>query len=368
MTFHAIIPAGGAGTRLWPLSRAGAPKFLSDLTGEGQSLLQQTVRRLEPLTGDNVTIVTGAKHVDAVRGQLPQFNEDHFLAEPSPRDSMAAIGLAVEVIYHRHGDVVVGSFAADHLIEDEESFRSAVAEAIEAAERGYVVTIGITPDSPSTGFGYIKAGESIEGLTVARTVEEFLEKPDVATAQSYVESGRYVWNAGMFIAKASVLLEALERFEPELFEGLVNLADVWDSEHRGVALGQFWPDLKKIAIDHAIAEPLAAEGGMAVVPANMGWSDVGDYASLRDVLTHDADYHGDAITGVSPRGAEHKVVAIDSPGAMVYTHSKPVTVLGIEDAIVVETEEAILVTTREHAQSVKKIVDGLHDVDLDELR
>ncbi|MFY9262094.1 MAG: NTP transferase domain-containing protein [Actinomycetaceae bacterium] len=374
--FHAIIPAGGAGTRLWPLSRSNAPKFLADLTNAGQSLLQATVRRLESLTGENIVVVTGRKHAFAVSRQLRLLAGRNIIVEPSPRDSMAAIGLATAVIAQRYGDVVVGSFAADHLIADEEAFHDAVREAIAAAKAGYVVTIGITPDHAATGFGYIHATEVVDGLTRARAVSEFLEKPDAHTAQEYVASGKYLWNAGMFVARTSVLLGALERFEPELHAGIMRLATAWDTSARDEVLAEEWPKLKKIAIDHAIAEPLAAAGGVAVVPVEMGWSDVGDYASLRDVQRKDAqspdvqtpDAQTEPVSGVAPGGSLQPVISRESPGALVYTHSKPVALLGIPNAVVVETADAILVTTRDHAQSVKNIVDDFDGLGLEHLR
>lgn len=358
--FHAIIPAGGAGARLWPLSRRRAPKFLADLTGSGATLIQQTVRRLDPLTGGNVVVVTGQAHAPAVAEQLPKLPDSQILAEPSPRDSMAAIGLAAAVILNRHGDVVIGSFAADHLIKDEDAFRAAVSEAIEAANMGLVVTIGITPDHPATGFGYIHAGDLLGNLPTARSVTEFLEKPDLDTATSYLATGEYRWNAGMFVARASVLLGALAKYEPELHDEIIRLAGAWDTPGREEATAEIWPSLKKIAIDHAIAEPLAADGGVAVVPVEMGWSDVGDFASLRDVLE-------DRLQ-VSPGGQPQETVLVDAPGALVYSHSKPIAVVGIDDAVVVETEDAILVTTRQRAQDVKRVVDSLAERNLESLQ
>lgn len=356
MSFHAIIPAGGAGTRLWPLSRASAPKFLVDLTGAGRTMLQQTVDRLAPLAGDSITVVTGVAHEAAVREQVPQAD---VIAEISPRDSMAAIGLAAAVIEARDGDTVVGSFAADHLIQDEDAFRTAVRSAISAAEAGYLVTIGITPDYAATGFGYIHATEPTD-VPGAFHVGEFLEKPAQATAEAYLATGEYKWNAGMFISRTSVLLGALERFQPELAAGLREIADAWDTPSRDAVVSRVWPTLTKIAIDHAIAEPLAAEGGVAVVPVEMGWSDVGDYASLRDVL--------DDPVQVAPGGSTQDVLLEDSPGALVYTHSKPIVVAGVENAVVVETEDVFLVTTRENAQQVKNIVGRLDEIGRSDLR
>lgn len=351
VSLHAIIPAGGAGTRLWPLSRQKQPKFLADLTGSGQTLIQQTVARLEPLTDGNVIVVTGGVHADEVSAQLPNLGRENIIAEPSPRDSMAAIGLAAAIIARREGDVVVGSFAADHVIQDEGAFRIAVSEAVAAANKGYVATIGITPDRPATGFGYIHSGEIVDGCQSARSVSEFLEKPDLSTAQQYVATGEYRWNAGMFVARTSVLLDALQRFEPELFAGINEIAQAWQTPQRADVLARVWPTLKKIAIDHAIAEPLAAEGGVAVVPVEMGWSDIGDYASLRTVIGEGAH--------VAPGGVEQPVLAVDAAHPFVMTHAKPVVVLGIDDVVVVEADEAIFVTTADRSQDVKTIVDQL---------
>lgn len=359
---HAIVPAGGAGTRLWPLSRRDHPKFLTDLTGCGRTLIQQTYDRLAPVS-ESVTVVTGLAHRDAVASQLPELAEGDIIAEPSPRDSMAAIALAAAVIARRAGDVVVGSFAADHLIADVAAFHSALAQAERAAEAGYLVTIGITPDHPATGFGYIQEGQPLAlagGCTRGvRHVLRFVEKPDAETAAEYLMGG-YRWNAGMFVAKTSVLLGALERFEPELAGGIAAIAQAYDTADGPAVLAERWPELKKIAIDHAIAEPLAAAGGVAVVPVEMGWSDVGDYASLRDAVGTGAH--------VAPGGAAQPVFAIDSPGALVYTHSKPVAVLGLEDVVVVESEGAILVTNIERSQEVKAIVERISRSGMEEIR
>jgi mannose-1-phosphate guanylyltransferase len=210
--FHASGPAGGAGTRLWPLSRARHPKFLLDLTGAGRSLLQQTWDRLSPLA-DSVVVVTGASHAKSVADQLLDLPLRDLLAEPSPRDSAAAIGLAAAVIHRRDPDAVIGSFAADHVIRRPEAFQAAVAEAVTTARAGYVVTIGIEPDHPSTAFGYIQLGESLglAGAPSARVVARFVEKPDARTAARYVAGGRHRWNAGMSRPAASVAQRAEHR-------------------------------------------------------------------------------------------------------------------------------------------------------------
>lgn len=351
---RAIVPAGGAGTRLWPLSRAGSPKFLHDLTGTGRTLLQATVDRLVPLTGpEGVVVVTGQRHLDAVRGQL-DLAADAVLGEPSPKDSMAAIGLAAAVLAERDPDVVVGSFAADHVIAGD-GFADAVGQAVAVAREGFLVTVGIAATEPSTAFGYVRAGESlaISGAPSARGVRGFTEKPDAATAAGYLATGEYRWNAGMFVVRARVLLEHLARLNPPLHDGLRAIAAAWDTDARSAALERYWADLPAIPIDLAIAEPVAAEGGVAMVPGDFAWHDIGDFASLADRLPT-----GDSGARVLGTG---DVLAIDADGALVVTGGRLVAVLGIDDVVVVDTPDALLVTTRGHAQQLKAVVDAVRE-------
>ena len=345
--FWAVIPAGGAGTRLWPLSRAGSPKFLHDLTGSGRSLLQATWDRLEPLTGTQVLVVTGVAHVDAVSRQLPGLPGDQLLAEPSPRDSMAAIGWAAAVLEARDPEAVLGSFAADHVIGDEEEFRACVSAAVEAAADGHVVTIGIEPTHAATGFGYLEMGDLL-GAGPARAVAQFVEKPDRERAEGYLATGRFRWNAGMFVVRASVLLDLLAQWHPELAAGLRAVA----ADPAG--LDEVWPALEKIAIDHAVAEPAAAQGRVAVVPGGFGWDDVGDFNSLGTLLP---DAPG--LPGVRVLGGAEKVRVLDSTGVVVPGSDRVVALVGLDDVVVVDTPDALLVTTRARAQDVKAVVDAL---------
>ncbi|MCK9792222.1 mannose-1-phosphate guanylyltransferase [Isoptericola sp. 4D.3] len=357
--FYAVVPAGGAGTRLWPLSRAGAPKFLHDLTGAGRTLLQGTVDRLRPLAGpDGVVLVTGEHHVSAAREQLPELGPDVVLAEPSPRDSMAAIGLAAAVLEERHGDVVVGSFAADQVVSGSASFDAAVREAVAAARAGYVVTIGIAASRPSVAFGYVRSGDplGVEGAPSALHARGFTEKPDAATAREYVASGEYRWNAGIFVARSSVLLGHLARLRPDLHDGLRTIARAWDTPDRADVVARVWPGLEKIAIDHAVAEPVAAEGGVAVVPGTFGWDDVGDFNSLAALLPSDDD------GGSKVLGDPADVVRVQSAGSVVVPGGdRVVALLGIDDVVVVDTPDALLVTTRARAQQVKDMVDAMRE-------
>lgn len=352
--FHAVVPAGGAGTRLWPLSRAGRPKFLLDLTGTGRTMLQATVDRLAPLTGhDRVLVVTGARHAAAVAEQLPELGAAQVLAEPGPRDSMAAIGLAAAVLLERHGpDVVLGSFAADHVVTGADLFERTVREAVAAAREGYVVTVGIAATEPSTAFGYVRAGDDlgVDGAPSARHVLGFTEKPDAQTAAEYLATGAYSWNAGMFVVRAQVLLDHLAARMPALHDGLRAIAAAWDGPERDARLADTWPGLTKIAIDHAIAEPVAAAGGVAVVPGTFGWDDVGDFASLAGLLA--------AAGRPTTLGDDADVLRVDADGALVVTGGRPVSVVGLPDAVVVDTPDGVLVTSRAHAQQVKAAVDG----------
>lgn len=353
--FHAVVPAGGAGTRLWPLSRSGHPKFLLDLTGSGRTLLQGTVDRLLPLTGPGrVLVVTGVRHAAAVAAQLPELGSEHVLAEPSPRDSMAAIGLAAAVLAERHGpEVVLGSFAADHVITGLPGFGATIREAVAVARTGKVVTVGIRATEPSTAFGYVRGGEplGVEGAPHALDVVGFTEKPDAQTAAEYLATGEYSWNAGMFVVQAGVLLDHLAAQLPALHDGLRRIAAAWDTAERDARLADTWPGLTKIAIDHAIAEPVAAAGGVAVVPGTFGWDDIGDFASLGALL-------GGPDGAPATLGDPALVLRVDAEGAVVATGGRTVSIVGVPDAVVVDTPDAVLVTTRAHAQQVKQAVDA----------
>lgn len=353
--FFSIIPAGGIGSRLWPLSRASAPKFLHDLTGSGQTLLQDTWDRLTPIAGrDRILVVTGKVHKSAVLEQIEDLSTDNLVLELSPKDSTAAIALAAAILMKREPDVIIGSFAADHVINEDELFRATVREAVEVAATGKIVTIGIEPTEPSVGFGYIKSGDSLNlrAAPNARGVVKFVEKPNIAKARKYVESGEYLWNAGMFIAPASVLLGQLEKSEPALHAAILELAEAWDTDERKAALEKIWPKLKKVAIDYSVAEPAAASGLVAVVPATFTWHDVGDFAAIAELQSQGR--RGNlAVLGNA------KVLADSSSGILVSDTDRLIALIGVEDIIVVDTPDALLVTTKEHAQRVKSLVDAL---------
>jgi mannose-1-phosphate guanylyltransferase len=348
--FWAVIPAGGAGTRLWPLSRSSSPKFLHDMTGAGSSLLQATWDRLKPLCGDQIMVVAGVLHEAAVRVQLPGLSPANLVAEPSPRGSMAAIGLAAAILELRDPDAVIGSFAADHVIGEPEVFAECVREAVAVAGAGYVVTIGIEATFPATGFGYIRVGEplAIAGAPHGRQVRSFVEKPDEATARAFLGTGEYHWNAGMFVVRATVLLDLLAEFHPGLAAGLREIAA------EPARFSELWPGLTSMAIDHAVAEPAAAAGRVAVVPGRFTWDDVGDFASLASLLPD-----VEALAGLKVLGEVDLVLARDATGVVIPGSGRTVAVLGLDDIVVVDTPDAVLVTTRARAQDVKVLVDQL---------
>ncbi|GCD91656.1 mannose-1-phosphate guanylyltransferase [Nocardioides sp. LS1] len=349
-SFWAVIPAGGAGTRLWPLSRSSSPKFLHDLTGTGRSLLQDTHDRLEPLVGERFVVVTGRPHREAVTAQLAALAPESVLAEPSPRDSMAAIGLAAAVLERQDPDAVMGSFAADHVIAHPDRFADAVRTAVEAARDDWLVTLGIEPTFPSSAFGYIHLGEELAGRPGARSVLEFVEKPSTEVAEGYLETGAYRWNAGMFVVRPRVLLDLLAQWHPDFAATLRTIAaDL-------TRLDELWPDLPKIALDHAVAEPAAAAGRVVVVPASFGWDDIGDFDSLATLLEGDGK-------DVTVLGDDALVRTLDATGLVVPRSGRVVAVVGLDDVVVVDTPDALLVTTRAHAQRVKDVVAGLKDAD-----
>jgi mannose-1-phosphate guanylyltransferase len=354
--FYSVIPAGGIGSRLWPLSRADAPKFLHDLTGSGSTLLRATWDRLAPLSGpDRIMVVTGRAHRAAVEAQIPELADLNVVLESEPKDSSAAIGLAAAILHHRDPEVIIGSFAADHVITDQRGFRRAVTEAVAAADAGYIATIGITPTEPAIGFGYIHCGPGLEiaGAPNAVIAKSFVEKPDLATAQSYLAEGNYLWNGGMFISRADVLLKQLGESRPELLAGLEELAEAWDTSRRGAVVDKVWPKLEKIAIDYTVAEPAAAAGRLVVVPGDFDWDDVGDFAAIAKL------HSGGRKSDLAILGENARVLADASSGVVISQTGRLISLIGVTDIVVVDTPDALLVTTSANAQRVKAVVDAL---------
>lgn len=385
--FVPVIPAGGSGTRLWPLSRPERPKFLLDLTGSGRSLLQQTLDRLAPIAEAPPLVVTGAAHAAAVRDQL-EGTGARVLVEPSPRNSMPAIALAAAVAEREHPGAVIGSFAADHRVADVPALHAAIAAARAAAAQGYLVTLGIRPTAPATGFGYIEradgadradraegtddaVGEQAPGDlagTGAEPVAAFVEKPDRARAEEFLAGGRHLWNAGMFVVRAAVLLEELAAELPPLAAGAREIAAALGTEHEEEAVARLWPTLTRIAIDHALAEPLAARGRVAVVPVDLGWDDVGDFRALARQLR--APGAGPAVRTVEGRAGDAEAVdvrvlgagpvdALDARATVYGSTHRRIALVGVDGISVVDTEDVLLVIADERAQDLAALVAAL---------
>ena len=338
----ALILAGGSGTRFWPASRRARPKQLLALDGE-RSLLQETVDRLAPLVGpSDVWVCTTEALAGAVRAQLPEVPAAQILAEPAGRNTAPAIGWALlqmpEAV--RAGNVVV--LPADHRIGDPAAQRATLAVAVAAVDRhDRVLTLGVVPRWAESGFGYLETGELLDAAIGLRRVERFTEKPDPATARRFVATGRHLWNAGIFVFRGTTLLEALARFSPEVWRGLAALAGAPPAERRAR-----YQALPAISIDYAVMEKL---DGVATLPLDCGWNDLGSWAALAEVLPLDA-------MGNAARGA---CVAIDARDNLLVSEQGMIAVLGVEGLVVVRSGDAVLVLPRERAQEVRAIVDRL---------
>ncbi|MFN8678990.1 MAG: sugar phosphate nucleotidyltransferase [Thermomicrobiales bacterium] len=348
--FWAIVPAGGSGTRLWPLSRAARPKFLLALTGK-RSLLQQTVDRLAPLAGPERTLVVcGPAHAAPVARQLPELPEGNIIVEPAPRGSAPAIALATALIARREPNAIVGSFAADHEVADPDAFNRAIETAIVAARHGWLVTVGLEPTRPETGYGYIERSDDVVAQTdhgTAYRSARFVEKPDLPTAIAYLEAGRSLWNASMFVWQASTLLNEVARLQPELYAAVMRIAAAWGTPEQEQVTARVWADLADSTIDQGILEHAER---VAVVPASMGWSDVGDWNNLGDLI--EQDDAGNRVRGDLLQEASTDCVIWSETDRLV-------ALVGLTNVAIVDTEDALLVVNREHAQDVRRIVDQL---------
>jgi mannose-1-phosphate guanylyltransferase len=350
-SFWAVIPAGGSGTRLWPLSRAARPKFLLPLVKQEVSLIQETVERITPLAPPERTLVVcGPAHTVAIARQLPQVPENNLVVEPSPRGSGPAIILAAALIHRIDPNAIMGSFAADHDVTKLPAFEQAVRTAIDTAQDNWLVTIGITPTRPETGYGYIERSDAIVGMSNGSTAYQalrFVEKPPLETAQEYLASGRFLWNASMFIWKCSTLLEFARTLMPDLLEAVTQIVDVWDTPDREVTINRIWDALPESTIDQGIMEKADR---VAVVPADIGWSDVGDWHGLGELIEQDG-------LGNSVRG---DLIQVETRSSVVWSETgRLVALVGLENVVVVDCEDALLVIDRSRSQDVRKIVGEL---------
>ncbi len=346
---QALILAGGSGTRFWPLSRRRRPKQFLPLEGE-RSLLQATVDRLSPDLGPSeVWVCTTRALAETVRAQLPEVPGSQILAEPEGRNTAPAIGWSLGRMPEEARRGAVAVLPADHRFGDAAAFRRTLAAAAATAENDdRVVALGVTPRWAETGYGYLELGRSLDPATDLRQVVRFTEKPDSATAEKYFRGGNHLWNAGIFIFRGTTLLAHLERFEPEIGRGLAAMAEA------PAESAEIYPRLPSISIDYAVMERLDS---IATLPLDCGWSDLGSWEALVEVLDADAD--GNRCRGDG--------LAIDARDNLLYADEGTVAVLGVENLAVVRTGDTVLVLPRQRSQEVRRIVDELRRRGRDDL-
>jgi mannose-1-phosphate guanylyltransferase len=361
---HAVILAGGRGTRFWPRSRTRTPKQLLNIVGD-TTMLEQTVARLAPIFPPARTwVVTNAEQASAVRAQMPHAACAQVLTEPVGRNTAAAIGLAAVHLLHRarrarrspDADAVMAVLPADHYIAQAARYRRIIRAALDAAgPPGTLVVLGIPPTRPETGFGYIERGARAKtGRVPIYAVQRFTEKPDAARARRYLVSGKYYWNAGMFFWRASTFLAQLKQFLPATHDALLHLAESIGTPRYRATLERIYPRLENISVDYAVLEPTTRARNAAsvfVIPAEIGWSDIGSWTAVYELL---AKKSGDNV-------AAGKLFALDSNGNFLWSPDKFIAAVGIRNLVVVETKDALLICPRERSQDVGKIVKWLEE-------
>ena len=352
-----VILSGGSGTRLWPLSRQLYPKQLLPLVGE-QTLLQDTITRLEnfPNISDTVTVICNDAHRFLVAEQLREINvkADALLLEPVGRNTAPALTLAAIANRERGHDDVLLVMPADHVIRDTESFQKALTEGAKLAAQDYLVTFGIVPDRAETGYGYIEQGIEIDA-DISFIINKFVEKPDLATAQTYLDSGNFLWNSGKFMVKSSLWLSQISKFSPEILTACEKAYKAGKAEMDFYRIDQ--DEFEKCpsdSIDYAVAEKVIGGSAStdikaAVIPLDAGWSDVGAWAELWQI--GNKDEAGNVVQG--------DVVALDTENSMLFSQHRLIASVGLKDAVVIETADAILVADRERVQEVKKVVEWI---------
>lgn len=349
---YALIMAGGSGTRLWPLSRQKKPKPVLELVEEQRSMFQIAVERLSPLfPPERILIVANAELTRILSKQAPQIPEENFIIEPVGRDTAPAVGLGAIHVRHRSPNGVMAVLTADHYIADEQTFRRVLDVACQVGAEGLVTTLGISPHFPSTGFGYIERGELDRkvGDTEVYILKRFTEKPDQPTAEKFLSSGNYSWNSGMFIWSVERVMGEFRQHAPTLYSKLERLAGAIGQPNYDALLAETWPTVEKVSVDYALMEHI--KEGVRVIPVEMGWADIGNFGALYDILSGDHDVN---VT------AGPKPLLVDTKGSLIYS-KRLVAAIGLDDLVIVDTDDVLLVCKRERAQEVKQLVQELKE-------
>jgi len=347
---YPVILAGGVGSRLWPRSRKSAPKQFLDLTGNQRSMLQEAYDRMIPLVPpEHIFVITNQEYVKAVREQLPDLPPSNIVGEPAARGSAAAIGLGAIHLLRSDLDAVMAVITADHLINKPQTLRQALVAGAELAQAGELITLGIQPSYPETGYGYIEMGERLgeyDGM-LAHRVRRFREKPDLATAEAFLQAGNFVWNSGMFIWRADVIMAQFQRHMPQLHEALSHLAPALHGPDEAAAFERYWLPLSgNVTIDYGVMEKTDRA---AVFPVDLGWNDIGTWAALLEVLPKDKN--GNVVQ------ARH--LDYESSNILAFSKKRLIATIGLQDMIVVDTDDVVLVMPADRAQDVKKIIQSL---------
>lgn len=353
MKITAVIMAGGRGERFWPKSRNSRPKQFLSLTKDGETMIQKTIKRLSPIVAaEDIFIVTNAAYTGLVKEQLPDVPEENILAEPCARNTAPCIAFAAAVISRKYDDAVMLVLPSDHLIGMEDIYISTLKKAVDVSLEGKnLVTIGITPDYPETGYGYINFGEK---CGEAYNVERFVEKPDLATAEKYLASGKYLWNSGMFVWKVSSIMANLREFMPDIYEGALRIGEAFGSDSFNETLVKEFTAFTSESVDFGIMEKA---DDIYTIPGSFGWDDVGNWLAVERINETDAD--GSYTEG--------NVISEGSKRITVCGGKRLVAAVGVEDIIIVDTDDAVLVCSKNSTQDVKKVIARLRENGCDEL-
>jgi len=354
---YGVIMAGGSGTRFWPQSRKRTPKQLLKIAGD-QTMIRVTVERILPeIPFERILVVAGDSHAQEIRAELPELNEKMVVGEPQGRNTGPCIALAAYRIAKEDPNAIMAVLPADHLIGKEDEFRKALRIAAEVASTSdYLITFGIVPVRPETGYGYIELGpEAVkQGNSSLFEVKAFVEKPDRATAEKYLVAGNYLWNSGMFIWKASAIIQAFENYCPSISQIIGAIGQDLDTPRESDAIREAYECVESISIDYAIMEKAV---NVLVLPLDVEWNDVGSWASLHDVW--DQDHNRNAVKGA--------FLALDAAGCVVSSPHKLTTLIGVDDLVVVDTPDALLVCRKDRAQDVKELQEALKQIGYEKL-